>query len=160
MRLDIGCGAVLKPGCAGVDLLPFPHVQYVCDVTQGLPFDGGSVEEVYSSHFLEHLADKDVLPFLRECHRVMRPRGKLELIVPNLPAVLRSFLKQPEESRWGYPLQTIFGNQSRDGQFHKTGFSSLRLVELLRQAGFDVQSCENLWDHNQTCLRAMAQKPA
>lgn len=148
-----------SPTSRRVDLLPYPNVRYVCDVSRGLPFDNGSVEEIYSSHFLEHLADRDVLPFLRECHRVLRPGGTVELIVPDLPAILWRFLEQPEESRWGFPLQTIFGNQGNDGEFHKTGFSISRLAGLLGQAGFEVEACGNVWDHGVTSIRALARKP-
>lgn len=159
MRLDIGCGQVLKPGFSGVDVVPFPHVQHVCDVTQGLPFPSDTVEEIYSSHFLEHLAEASVLPFLRECHRVLRPRAILDLCVPDLPAVVKFFLEQPEESRWGFPLQAIYGNQSSPGEFHRTGFGLARLARLLREAGFQVERCENVWDHQVLSIHAVARKP-
>lgn len=49
------------------------------------PVAGGSVDVVFSSNLLEHLPSKDdVLRTLVECHRVLRPGGKLVVLMPNV----------------------------------------------------------------------------
>jgi SAM-dependent methyltransferase len=49
------------------------------------PVTTGSVEVVFSSNFFEHLPDKSsVLETLRECHRVLRTRGRLIVLQPNI----------------------------------------------------------------------------
>lgn len=58
------------------------------DVRQGLPFcPTGSVDFIYSSHFLEHLTYDNGIKFLRECRRVMKPDGCIRLIVPDVARI-------------------------------------------------------------------------
>ena len=47
------------------------------DVVKGLPLPASSVDIVYSSHVLEHLAFDDCCAALVEIHRVLRPGGVL-----------------------------------------------------------------------------------
>lgn len=158
MRLDIGCGAAKKQGFHGVDLAPFPCVDTVCDVTKGLPFASGTVDEIYASHFMEHLGDQEVLPFLRECHRVLKPGGAMEILVPDLEYAARLFLETPEPDRWNWPFALIFGSQWHPGEFHKTGYSRWKIQWVLQAAGFEVASCESVSHNNSICIRVKAVK--
>lgn len=65
-----------------IDLEPYPGVDRVLDVRDGLPFE--NVEYVFSEHFLEHFDLDDGLALLRECRRVLREDGILRLTTPNL----------------------------------------------------------------------------
>ncbi len=47
------------------------------DAGRCLPLAAGSVDAVVSSYFWEHLAEETKCDILRECHRVLRPGGKL-----------------------------------------------------------------------------------
>lgn len=91
VKLDLACGQNKREGFLGVDesgdadvihdLFTFPY-----------PFEDGSVEEIHSSHFIEHLPmeyvvqngrRKDMLfAFIDECHRMLMPGGKVTLIFP------------------------------------------------------------------------------
>jgi SAM-dependent methyltransferase len=47
--------------------------------------DGSSVDVVFTSNFFEHLPDKRaLLDTLAECHRVLRPSGRILVLMPNL----------------------------------------------------------------------------
>jgi predicted SAM-dependent methyltransferase len=81
-RLHLGCGTVILPGWLNVDSQPYPGVDRVLDVREGLPFE--DVELIFSEHFLEHLDLDDGLALLRECRRVLRDDGVLRLTTPNL----------------------------------------------------------------------------
>jgi len=49
------------------------------------PIAPSSVDLVFTSNFFEHLADKaEVLQVLRECHRILRPGGRLIIMMPNI----------------------------------------------------------------------------
>lgn len=82
MNLHLGCGSVILPGWLNVDLQPYPGVERVLDVREGLPFK--DVAYIFSEHFLEHLDLDDALALLRECRRVLREDGVLRLTTPNL----------------------------------------------------------------------------
>jgi predicted SAM-dependent methyltransferase len=82
IALDLGCGPAKKEGYLGIDKLPLPGVDFVTDMESGLSFlPDNSVDEIYTSHFIEHINNLELL--LKECHRVLKPRGKLEIYVPH-----------------------------------------------------------------------------
>jgi len=60
------------------------------DLCQGLPFADATFDYVTCLESIEHLEDQ--FQFLRECARILRPRGKLVLSTPNV-AGLASRLK-------------------------------------------------------------------
>lgn len=80
LRLDLGGGRNPKAGFFNVDQLPTADV--VCDFEAGqLPFENDSVEEVYSSHTLEHV--REYKPLLREIARVCKVGARVEVRVPH-----------------------------------------------------------------------------
>ena len=102
LRLDLGCGKNKQPNFHGVDSLKFDGVDTVLNLAEREPFKPGqnfyeawdnpvfkpwpwadnSVGEVYSSHFVEHLDQKERLHFFNELYRVMVKDGKATIITP------------------------------------------------------------------------------
>jgi SAM-dependent methyltransferase len=58
-----------------------------------LPFPAQYFDAVYHAHLLEHLPRASALPFLRECHRVLKPGGILRIVVPDLEQIARLYLE-------------------------------------------------------------------
>lgn len=84
MKIDIGCGGFKKDGFIGIDILPIPGIDYVADLRkEPLPFVDNSVDEVFTSHFLEHLEIDDVVKVMEEIHRVCQGGAKVEIHVPH-----------------------------------------------------------------------------
>lgn len=84
VKLDIGCGPKKKEGHVGLDIIAFPGVDHVIHIgCDRWPFDDGSVDEAYSSHFVEHLTAQERIHFCNELYRVLVPRGRCEVIVPH-----------------------------------------------------------------------------
>ncbi|MDD5698608.1 MAG: methyltransferase domain-containing protein [Victivallaceae bacterium] len=80
--LELGCGQKRRiPGAVTIDREPLPQVDIVADLAQGIPMDDGEVDEIYSFHFLEHIADFDFM--FREMYRVLKPGGRLIGTVPH-----------------------------------------------------------------------------
>jgi SAM-dependent methyltransferase len=45
----------------------------------------GSVDVVFTSNFFEHLPNKaELVATLEECHRILRPDGRLMVVMPNI----------------------------------------------------------------------------
>jgi SAM-dependent methyltransferase len=65
----------------------------VHDLTKPLPFKTNSVAVIYGAHVLEHLYFADAQRLLGECLRVLRPRGVIRLVVPDLRSMVTSYLK-------------------------------------------------------------------
>lgn len=80
--IDVGCGKHKSPGSVGIDKIGLPEVDIVCDVErEGLPFKDNSIDMVYSRHFLEHVKNFEFV--MREVYRVLKPKGKANIVVPH-----------------------------------------------------------------------------
>lgn len=81
LRLDLGCGQNKREGFEGVDLHKVEGVDHAVDLFKpNWPFEDNSVEEVFSSHFIEH--HPDLCLFWRELYRILKPGGKATIIAP------------------------------------------------------------------------------
>jgi SAM-dependent methyltransferase len=78
--------------CRNEFVLPNLDFQ-VCDLSAAMPFPGRSVDAIFSSQAMEHLADIEA--FLDEAHRVLKPDG---LMVVAVPAIVSP--EQLEENIW------------------------------------------------------------
>ena len=106
LKLDLGCGQNPKEGHEGVDLYGDKAVHKVDLFKFPWPFKDDSVDEIHSSHFLEHvpareieerdlaegataadrreLLGKDMLfAFMDECHRIMKTDAWMHVVVPS-----------------------------------------------------------------------------
>ena len=83
-KVELGCGKAKHKGWIGVDIYPFPGVDFVCDVTKdGLPFEDNSVDYIYSQDFLEHIQPDRKAFVINEIWRVLKPNMKMEHFIPN-----------------------------------------------------------------------------
>ena len=82
-KLDIGCGTnPIGSDWIGVDAIAYPQVQIVGDALGVLQsIDSGSINAIFTAHFLEHLEDLDGM--LEEMTRVLGPGASLEVRVPH-----------------------------------------------------------------------------
>jgi SAM-dependent methyltransferase len=81
--LELGCGNRKRHHEAiGIDAIDYPAVDVVGDVYDVLArFPDGSVDAVYSHHFVEHLPD--LARFVLVLRRVVRPSGTVTAVVPH-----------------------------------------------------------------------------
>lgn len=63
------------------------------NVSKSLPFSGSSVDYAYNSHYLEHVDRRDVVPFLRNIKNVLKPKGILRIVVPDMEEVFGVYKK-------------------------------------------------------------------
>lgn len=141
--LHIGCGRVKLPGFINIDRDGEPDARL--DVRDGLPFPPGSVQGIFSEHFIEHLDQGELLAFLRDCRRVLADGGLLRLATPDLDVLVReysdgSWREQAWLRQYGYEwIRTAaeYLNVCMREWGHKWLLSPEELTRLLRLAGFD-----------------------
>lgn len=81
--IELGCGMRKRHAEAiGIDALDYPCVDIVGDIYEVLTqFPSGSVDEVYSYHFVEHV--DSVSRLLAELARVVKVGGVVEFVAPH-----------------------------------------------------------------------------
>jgi SAM-dependent methyltransferase len=146
-RLNWGCGDHVAPGWINSDIKTGAGVDLVCDIRRGLPLEDASIDYAVTVHALPELSYPEVLPALRELRRVMKPRGVLRLVLPDLRKAVRAYLLR-KDSYFKVGDDEI---QSRGGRFilhmlwygySRTLFTTDFAEELLLKANFaDVAVC-------------------
>lgn len=93
--LNIACGDyfILSSSWENIDFAPKSKAIRQADVLKGLPYKDGTFDLVYSSHFVEHISRKDILNFLIECRRILKPGGLIRLVLPNFENIAREYIK-------------------------------------------------------------------
>lgn len=77
--LDIGVGDH-KRGTVGLDIEPGPEVDVVADAVN-MPFAEGSFDAVVCYHLVEHLDSKAFSLLMAQIRHVLKPGGRLHLLV-------------------------------------------------------------------------------
>jgi hypothetical protein len=82
LSINLGSGMKPREGFYNLDHLELPGVDIVADLNEPLAeLPVNSVSRIYCRHVLEHVTN--FLPLLAELHRVTRPDGQIEVIVPH-----------------------------------------------------------------------------
>ena len=101
--LNLGCGSHFHPDWVNVDLIATAPSVRTHDLQKPLPFEAESFSAVYHSHVLEHLPRERALSFLKECHRVLQPKGVLRVAVPDLERQATLYLENLRGALAGDP---------------------------------------------------------
>lgn len=136
MKLHIG-GESIKDGWKILNIQPKEGVDFIGSITDLSQFEDGSMAEVYASHVLEHVKQKDVLATLKGIHRVLKPKGTLYISVPDLDTLCGIFVDQnaPTDVKF-HVMRMMFGGQVDDFDIHYMGWNQQFMFDYLQQAGF------------------------
>jgi predicted SAM-dependent methyltransferase len=136
----------------------FPaHVRYG-NIVRGLPIAKGTVERLYASHVLKHLAYEDAMRALRNCLLLLVPGGRFRLIVPDLAARARAYVASTKSGDPAAAAQfmdaTLLGERQRPhgvfgmlssiwgGAAHRWMWNEASMQAALVEVGFDrVRRC-------------------
>jgi len=99
--LNLGCGSKFHLFWTNVDFTPSCDGVIAHDLNKGIPYPDATFDAVYHSHVLEHFERRTALSFLIECHRVLKTRGIIRVVVPDLEQMARLYLTHLEGSLQG-----------------------------------------------------------
>jgi predicted SAM-dependent methyltransferase len=155
LRLDpartnlIDLGAADTPGgdFVAVDFFGRKGV-YGADLRYPLLIDDASVDGIFTEHTFEHLAFDEVRRLLGECFRVLKPGGRIRVIVPDVSIFVDRYQAndmawfrewervalEPRGRKLVTPMQAISFVTQEYGHRSAWDFASLRKV--LEEAGF------------------------
>lgn len=135
MKLELGAGGSPTEGFEHADVRKLPHIEHVFDMLKPFPFPDNHVEHLLMHQTLEHFSHyKETDYILKECFRIIKPGGILQLSVPNLEGWMEEWAKG--KVSWPDLVQRIYGGQDYEFNFHKAGFSDVSLLHQLNSIGF------------------------
>ncbi len=137
-KLHIG-GTQKYPEWEVLNVTPGPYVDYLCDARDLSQFPDNTFTDLYASHVLEHFDYvEELINTLKEWRRVLIPRGKIYISVPDIDVLARLFLLKDalsvEESF--FVMRMMFGGHIDKYDYHLVGLNQDFLKTFLFQAGF------------------------
>jgi hypothetical protein len=133
IRLNLGAGHVGRSDYLNVDARVLEGIDVVADVGH-LPFEKGTIAEIYSAHVLEHFPIEQLrtvlLPYWVS---LLREGGAFVAVVPDMETMVNEYVAGRfdfEELR-----EVTYGSQEYEGDFHFNGFSQASIQALLSEAG-------------------------
>ena len=145
--LEIGAGA--KKGESNWITLDINRkADIFWDLRHGIPFPENSIDEIYTSHTFEHIPFESLKKLIRDCHRALKPSGKLSVCVPSAKFYIEAYMNNKEfrsttADFWkpglcetGSRIDQLNYMVYMGGQ-HKYMFDEENLVNILRLCGFN-----------------------
>jgi len=137
VRVNAGCGWDYREGWINLDLVMRPGEKrdVIADVRR-LPFKDESVDHILMSHTFEHFTVEEGMEILRECWRVLKPGGFLEIVCPNAIYYAKRWLKSADDIN---ALHSLIGDHSLGPEFgHKMLYDPRNLPRVVESAGFKI----------------------
>jgi len=149
VKLNVGSFVNQFHGWINIDILDLHefakrngYIFRQLDVRDGLPYQDETVDIILASHFLEHLSREDGEYFLRECFRVLKPKGVIRVSVPDFKLLVQKYLKG-EIMRYRH-VNVGVENARDDAEAlfhlllagHKTSYDEESLKNLMKKVGF------------------------
>jgi predicted SAM-dependent methyltransferase len=125
--LNVGCGHDVRAGYVNQDVADLPGVDVVCELgEEKLPFEDGSFDVILARDVLEHV---DLIPALRELHRVLAPGGRL--VISTVHFTSKNLWVDPTHRR-GFSLRTLdmFVGSGTRAYYFDFSFEAIEHVKL------------------------------
>lgn len=101
--LNFGCGQVYKEGWLNLDIDPTAKCDMVYNGKVPLPFKDNEFDYILCDNVLEHFDSREVRKYLEEFHRILAPKGQLEIYVPHFTGILTKY-----RAHWkGYGVNSL-----------------------------------------------------
>lgn len=142
VQLHWGCGPRRLEGWVNLDGWSSEATDYVHDLRTKLPFADGSVTRIFTEHVLEHLEFDVAQEVLKDFFRVLKPTGRIRIIVPDLEKCCVAFMNRDRD--WFSKVDAVRPtagdgfNQIFYSHFHRYIYDFETLAFALRNAGFST----------------------
>lgn len=160
LRLELGCGPMVDPNYVNVDMQWLPGVDVIAE-GGALPFETGSVDEIYSAHLVEHLPQEDMRRrLLPHWLSLLKPGGRFRAVTIDSEAMIGGL------SQGSYSFEdfrhVLFGGRESGGKIKYNLFTPDSLRHLVEEAGFASVDVPVRGRRNGACFEfeLMARAPA
>lgn len=143
LKLHLGCGPKLLAGYVNIDAFGEPDLKH--DLTQPLPFEDGTVDEVLALHVFEHFYRWEAPRILKDWVRVLKPGGLMVLEMPCLDKIV-AMMAAPSGPPKNLRLTTfgLFGDPlyKDPAMCHRWCYSWSEIEALMRSVGLETMLME------------------
>lgn len=141
--LEIGGGpSPAHPDWEQLDATDWMHrgnpTTLLADMRQ-IPVGDDTFDEIYARNVLEHV--KETHETLVEWARVLKPGGKLTVIVPDALGIVRDYLSG--KNSWAECSERLCGSQSYELDVHRVAFTLDETAPIIQAAGLRVMRLES-----------------
>jgi len=169
IKIEIGAGTNPQKDSTWVhqDIRKLNGVDLVCDARK-LSHKDKEVEEIFSSHVIEHFGWRETKNILIEWLRVLRVGGKLEIILPDFYRLWENLITQrdlPKSEKWkGGMVDSAFvayvtgGSQDYPENTHLAHYTDKWYRKILEELGCTVEIKYHGKDHPSPSIRIIAIK--
>jgi len=134
IRLNIGCGLFHKEGFVDVDRSDSVNADVIADVLH-LPYDSGTVDEIYAGHILEHFTFSTGAKALHHWHDLLKEGGLISVAVPDFDWLVRDYISNPTAKRLKDFCDRYIYSESQESP-HLYAYNEALLIEAMTDAGF------------------------
>jgi exonuclease VII small subunit len=135
IRLNLGAGQQPRPDYLNVDTRELPGIDITADL-RNLPFLGGEVREIFSAHLLEQFRVEELRrSLLPHWVSLLQDGGKLVAVVSDTEALVKA--RAEGHLAFSEFIAGVYGDDERDQDAPRSGFSKASLTSLLEEAGLD-----------------------
>jgi predicted SAM-dependent methyltransferase len=115
---------------------------YTLGDARKLPYENRLFDLVYASNLLEHFPESETIDVLLEWTRVLKPDGKLELVVPDSMGILHDFFSGV--NMWEQCAERLRGSMDYDGNQHYAAFTRSNFADVIRGvSGLELVWCQS-----------------
>lgn len=147
VKLHLGCGSNLFESYINVegDYCAGQAGIVIHNLTENYPIPNNCIDEILNVHVIEHIMPDQVLPMLKEWHRILKPNGIVAIEWPDLLKMCTYIVQDPtriyseNKKILKRGVAGIFGNIARyqdTAMLHKWGYSADSMIKILKDAGF------------------------
>lgn len=147
VKIHFGCGYHKIVGWINVDLDRSCKPDVIADLRQNLPFKSGSIDYIHSEDFIDQLELEKALRFFKECHRILKEKGAMRVLTPNLYQFAKRYVEGDKgllklwDEQIGLPLKIrtlgeVFNLGMRLGG-HTFLYDDETLFHVLKECGFE-----------------------
>lgn len=133
LKIHLGAGEVNLQGWINIDARKFTHIHLVSDGFDLSGFKDASIDEVYTSHVLEHFSFEESEKFIEKIYNILRPGGLFRISVPDIEKLLDLY---KEQKKLGIIKKAIMGGQNYPNDFHKSIYDFNELKIILEKNNF------------------------
>ena len=134
LRLNLGCGQFQLKGFVNIDKSNFIKCDLKADIMD-LPYDPGTVDEIYAGHLLEHFPFIDGMKALYYWYSLLKKGGKIGVCVPNYLHIVRSYVNNPTVESLKELNDTYIYSEGQESP-HRYAYDENLLKQVLIDAGF------------------------